>query len=238
MNARCGVRRRRHRGRPPPPAHQPFAAPTSAHICMRPHQKGSRHPLAYRPTCAIRPAWQTRPQKASSTSSVNSRLTGAEWHSPYVAFHDACFTTRLYVRGSTPVPPLAPLLFGGRELKISECASGDAWRIVTLDGWLRIKLRAEMAPLLLELRYEIDQLLERMVERAVGGATTPADAEVEGGVLNSLCDSIDALLEDALVEPLPPKPKPARLRSGGGGSKKTRKRKASRRRKARRGARD
>lgn len=171
-------------------------------------------------------------------SSVNSRLTGAEWHSPYVAFHDACFTTRLYVRGSTPVPPLAPLLFGGRELKISECASGDAWRIVTLDGWLRIKLRAEMAPLLLELRYEIDQLLERMVERAVGGATTPADAEVEGGVLNSLCDSIDALLEDALVEPLPPKPKPARLRSGGGGSKKTRKRKASRRRKARRGARD
>ena len=49
-------------------------------------------------------------------SSVNSGLSGADWHSPYVAYHDVCHTTQLYVRGSSPVPPLVPFIFCGNEV--------------------------------------------------------------------------------------------------------------------------
>ena len=56
-------------------------------------------------------------------ASVNSELGGDDWHSPYVAYHDVCFTTKLYVRGSTPLPPLAPLIFCGQQLTLSECAA-------------------------------------------------------------------------------------------------------------------
>ena len=53
-------------------------------------------------------------------SSVNSALNGDEWHSPYAAYHDCCFTTRRYVRGCSPVPPLAPLIFCGSDVTIEE----------------------------------------------------------------------------------------------------------------------
>jgi ATP-dependent RNA helicase DHX57 len=184
-------------------------------------------------------------------ASVNSDLGGADWHSPYVAYHDVCFTSKLYVRGSTPVPPLAPFIFCGQGLEVSECGAGDAWCILTLDGWLRIKVRAEVAPLLPVLRAEIGHQLEKMVERAAnggrrrrrrspdgrGGEASPparelAEEEDEAAILYALCDSIEALLEDAVVEPLKPRPK-LQAPSGSGGSKKTRKRRAARKRKAR-----
>ena len=40
-----------------------------------------------------------------------------------MAYYDACFTIKLYVRGSTPLPPLAPLTFCGQQHTISECAA-------------------------------------------------------------------------------------------------------------------
>ena len=184
-------------------------------------------------------------------ASVNSNLNGADWHSAYVAYHDVCFTSKLYVRGSTPVPPLVPFIFCGQEIAITPCGAGEAWRIVTLDGWLRIKLDAQVAPLLLTLRHEIDQLLQKMVERAATGGRRPTgrsasrwgaaarepssqmDDDEETAMLGDLCRSIDALLSDAIVEPLPPMPKPSKAKAkAGGGSRKTKKRRAWRKRKA------
>ena len=52
------------------------------------------------------------------------RLPGYRYHPPslhrYAAYHDCCFTTRRYVRGCSPVPPLAPLIFCGGEVRIEE----------------------------------------------------------------------------------------------------------------------
>ena len=48
---------------------------------------------------------------------------GKSCHSPYVAYYDACFTIKLYVRGSTPLSPLSPLTFCGQQHTISECAA-------------------------------------------------------------------------------------------------------------------
>ena len=112
-------------------------------------------------------------------------------------------------------------------------------------------MRAEVAPLLPVLRAEIGHQLEKMVERAAnggrrrrrrspdgrGGEASPparelAEEEDEAAILYALCDSIEALLEDAVVEPLKPRPK-LQAPSGSGGSKKTRKRRAARKRKAR-----
>ena len=60
--------------------------------------------------------WQARARAPKSKK-------GKSCHSPYVAYYDACFTIKLYVRGSTPLPPLAPLTFCGQQHTISECAA-------------------------------------------------------------------------------------------------------------------
>ena len=124
------------------------------------------------------------------------------------------------------------------QVTISESAS-EAHRIVTLDGWLRVKVPADIAVLLVDLRREIDRLLQRLVERAApgggrggGGSVARARGE-DAAVAEALCDSIEALLEDAIVEPLPPPPRPMKPKAGGG-SRKTRKRRQGRQAKKKR----
>ena len=182
-------------------------------------------------------------------ASVTSALGGADWFSPYACYHDVCLTTRLYVRACSPVPPLAPFIFCGQSLEISDCRSGAAThRVATLDGWLRVKLPLEVVPLLTGLRAEIDALFQRMVERSLGAAQSgraaqgrAAGKDVRSAVdeqasMEALVASITALLHDAVVEPLPPKPiiKPqAKAKSG---NAKTRMRKLARQREKKKGA--
>jgi hypothetical protein len=83
----------------------------------------------------------------------------------------------------------------------------------------RLKVEASLPPLLLSLRRQIESQIGRLVRRAAaegrgrgrdGRADWPAAggrAEHEGAI-ESLCEAIVALLEDAVVEPLPPMPKP------------------------------
>lgn len=145
-----------------------------------------------------------------------------------------CFTTKLYVRSSSSVPPLAPFIFCGRAVAVTNCKS-PAHKILTLDGWLRIKVPADVVPTLLGLRTQIDQLIERSVLRARGGgnrgaATRSAD---ERAALDALSRSICALLIDAHIMPLPPKPKPAKSAKPGKikGSKSSKKRARARKKK-------
>ncbi|KAJ1484991.1 hypothetical protein T484DRAFT_1795167, partial [Baffinella frigidus] len=65
-------------------------------------------------------------------SSVNSKLNGDEWISPYIVFHERVQTTKVYIRDCSPVPPLAILLFGGGEL--IQGADG----LLSVDNWLGI----------------------------------------------------------------------------------------------------
>ena len=146
-------------------------------------------------------------------SSVNTALNGADWYSPYVSMHDICQTSQLYTRGTAPVPPLAPLIFCGQRLDFADSADED-FVIATLDGWLRLRLPAEVAPLLTEVRRQIENLISRLVERA--GETrqrTPPEAEAarDREALGALTRAIVALLHDALVVPLPPPPKAPKI---------------------------
>ena len=173
-------------------------------------------------------------------SSVNVVVRGDEWLSPYAAYHEACFTTKLYVRGCTPVPPLAPLIFSGSELQVrrkgaarrgGRATAADASSVVTLDNWLSMQMDSELAPLLLSLRTRVDELFEQLVRRASeagrsggrGGRAqkgASVDAHSDPAFLE-LKRSIIILLQDALVDPLPPpqkkKPPLAKSKKKGGG---------------------
>jgi len=173
-------------------------------------------------------------------ASVNSALGGLDWLSPFACYHDVCLTSKLFVRACSPVPPLAPFIFCGQRLEISDSAS-VAHRIATLDGWLRIKLPLEVVPVLTGLRTEIDALFQRMVEGSLGargggraqGRRTAKDtpsAVDEQASIDALIASITALLYDAIVEPLPPKPIVKSQAKKGSKSAKTRKRKLARQR--------
>ena len=66
-----------------------------------------------------------------------------------------------------------------------------------------------------------------------GEPSSQMDDDEETAMLGDLCRSIDALLSDAIVEPLPPMPKPSKAKAkAGGGSRKTKKRRAWWKRKA------
>ena len=87
---------------------------------------------------------------------------------------------------------------------------------------------AEIEPLLLELRAQINHLIDRLVERtnAGGGGRRRAVAsdDTEQAALDALTRALLALLHDALVEPLPPPPKPPKLMEKRSRSRKTRRR--------------
>ena len=90
----------------------------------------------------------------------------------------------------------------------------------------------QVAPLIQVLRDEIDFAVTRLVQRsATSGRRQPGrdnsrrlkeERDDDSAALRALCASIDALLEDAVVEPLPAMPK---VHTPSGNSKKTRKRK-------------
>ena len=153
--------------------------------------------------------------------------------SRYAAYHDCCFTTRRYVRGCSPVPPLAPLIFCGGEVRIEEPplvrVDGrlvrDAGVIAVLDGWLRLRIPAEAAPLVLQLRARVDELFVGIVERP--GSRGDPDS------LSALIGAVVALFEDAIVEPLPLPEKPGQINAGTGSSKTKTRNKRKRERKKR-----
>mmetsp|Transcript_17017 Transcript_17017/g.59242 ORF Transcript_17017/g.59242 Transcript_17017/m.59242 type:complete len:746 (+) Transcript_17017:44-2281(+) len=126
-------------------------------------------------------------------NSVASEVNGRGWKSPYVAFSDLCFTKKLYVRQLTPLPPLAPFLFAGGRVNITNVGGGFVR--ATLDGWLAVDLSAEAAELLIGLRAEIDDLFRG----AVRNAGRPGHALVDEQRRTELTTALLALLEDAQV---------------------------------------
>lgn len=97
----------------------------------------------------------------------------------YMVYLERVQTTRVYIRDSTLVPPLAFLLFGG-ELSIKHEEA-----TVTIDGWITFRIPARTAVLFKEVRRAWDSLLiakiespERKLRDMKGGAIMSAIAKL------------------------------------------------------------
>ena len=154
-------------GEPKPPPPELLCAITCA--ALYPHLAYAAAPAggdAAPPRLLLRDAdgADTEPQSAQlHPSSVGSRLGASSLLAPYVCFHEAVRTTKLYVRDSSPAPPLVCLVLCGAALEES---SGGADTLL-LDGWLGARLQpARAAPLLRELRRRFEACMQRLVQRA------------------------------------------------------------------------
>ena len=129
--------------------------------------------------------------------SVNGALDGAAWRSCYVAFHERVKTTKVYMRDSTPVPPLAMMLLAGGELRREAGGGADGAalfatggdgsdEILALDGYYRLHVPAAAAELVVRLREKVQGLVRRLIAevdatRRAGGGRGARDGAGAGG---------------------------------------------------------
>ncbi|KAK5849246.1 hypothetical protein PBY51_008900 [Eleginops maclovinus] len=90
-------------------------------------------------------------------SSVN--YTVRHYNSPYLVYHEKVKTSRIFIRDCSMVSVYALVLFGGGQVHM-ELHKGEF--VISLDdGWIRFAASShQVAELVKELRWELDQLLE------------------------------------------------------------------------------
>ncbi|XP_038595175.1 putative ATP-dependent RNA helicase DHX57 isoform X1 [Micropterus salmoides] len=90
-------------------------------------------------------------------SSVN--YTVRHYNSPYLVYHEKVKTSRVFIRDCSMVSVYALVLFGGGQVNM-ELHKGEF--VISLDdGWIRFAAAShQVAELVKELRWELDQLLE------------------------------------------------------------------------------
>ncbi|XP_060781858.1 putative ATP-dependent RNA helicase DHX57 isoform X2 [Neoarius graeffei] len=94
-------------------------------------------------------------------SSVNFMVR--HYDSPYLVYHEKVKTSRVFIRDCTMVCVYPMVLFGGGQVNV-ELQHGEF--IISLDdGWVRFTAAShEVAELVKELRWELDQLLEEKIK--------------------------------------------------------------------------
>ncbi|MFT7806120.1 putative ATP-dependent RNA helicase DHX57 [Arapaima gigas] len=90
-------------------------------------------------------------------SSVN--YTTRHYESPYLVYHEKVKTSRVFIRDCSMVSVYPLVLFGGGQVNV-ELLRGEF--VISLDdGWIRFAATShQVAELVKELRWELDQLLE------------------------------------------------------------------------------
>ncbi|XP_019134505.2 putative ATP-dependent RNA helicase DHX57 [Larimichthys crocea] len=90
-------------------------------------------------------------------SSVN--YTVRHYNSPYLVYHEKVKTSRVFIRDCSMVSVYPLVLFGGGQVNM-ELHKGEF--VISLDdGWIRFAASShQVAELVKELRWELDQLLE------------------------------------------------------------------------------
>uniref|UniRef100_A0A3Q1FUL6 Putative ATP-dependent RNA helicase DHX57 n=1 Tax=Acanthochromis polyacanthus TaxID=80966 RepID=A0A3Q1FUL6_9TELE len=90
-------------------------------------------------------------------SSVN--YTVRHYNSPYLVYHEKVKTSRVFIRDCSMVSVYALVLFGGGQIN-KDIHKGEF--VISLDdGWIRFAASSnQVADLVSELRFELDQLLE------------------------------------------------------------------------------
>ncbi|XP_028844467.1 putative ATP-dependent RNA helicase DHX57 [Denticeps clupeoides] len=94
-------------------------------------------------------------------SSVN--FTVRHYDSPYLVYHEKVRTSRIFIRDCSMVSVYPMVLFGGGQVNV-KLQRGEF--IVSLDdGWIRFAAAShQVAELVKELRWELDQLLEEKIK--------------------------------------------------------------------------
>ncbi|KAF5910256.1 putative ATP-dependent RNA helicase DHX57 [Clarias magur] len=94
-------------------------------------------------------------------SSVNFMVR--HYDSPYLVYHEKVKTSRVFIRDCSMVCVYPMVLFGGGQVNV-ELQHGEF--IISLDdGWIRFTAAShEVAELVKELRWELDQLLEEKIK--------------------------------------------------------------------------
>lgn len=97
-------------------------------------------------------------------SSVN--YTVRHYTSPYLVYHEKVKTSRVFIRDCSMVSVYPLVLFGGGQVNV-ELHKGEF--VVSLDdGWIRFAAAShQVAELVKELRWELDQLLEDKIRNPV-----------------------------------------------------------------------
>jgi ATP-dependent RNA helicase DHX57 len=90
----------------------------------------------------------------------------------------------VFIRDTTPVPPLALILFGGGlQVGEAECPVPGADAVIVVDSWIKCQMSAPAQRLLLEVRAALDGILKRKIQRPEVPLTAPA------------CKLLDAVVE-------------------------------------------
>uniref|UniRef100_A0A672ZNG8 Putative ATP-dependent RNA helicase DHX57 n=1 Tax=Sphaeramia orbicularis TaxID=375764 RepID=A0A672ZNG8_9TELE len=97
-------------------------------------------------------------------SSVN--YTVRHYTSPYLVYHEKVKTSRVFIRDCSMVSVYPLVLFGGGQVNV-ELHKGEF--VISLDdGWIRFAAAShQVAELVKELRWELDQLLEDKIKNPV-----------------------------------------------------------------------
>ena len=188
---------------PPPPSGEPSRKPAPsallaallcaglypqlAYLHAPPTKKGNASASAVKLHVRAADRTLSEPDSASvHPGSVNGNLDGGAWRSCYVAFHERVKTTKVYMRDSTPVPPLAMMLLAGGDLhrehgggkdgnQLYETGGDGYDEILALDGYYRLHVPSAAAELVTKLREKIQGLVRRLIvevdetRRAGGG---------------------------------------------------------------------
>ncbi|KAK7896352.1 hypothetical protein WMY93_021677 [Mugilogobius chulae] len=97
-------------------------------------------------------------------SSVN--YTVRHYTSPYLVYHEKVKTSRVFIRDCSMVSIYPLVLFGGGQVNV-ELHKGE-FLISLDDGWIRFAAAShQVAELVKELRWELDQLLEDKIKNPV-----------------------------------------------------------------------
>merc|ERR1712048_569678 len=84
------------------------------------------------------------------------------YSSPYIVYQELVSTTQLYIRGVTPVPPLALAFFGGPLASDSQKGIGSKGALV-VDGWIKLEVPPHLKDPILEIRRRLDALFSNWV---------------------------------------------------------------------------
>ena len=155
-------------------------------------------------------------------SSVNSSFGELPNVSPYVCYHELVRTTKEYLRESTPVPPLALVLFGGSvdrdDLPPPRDRRGIPESVLTVDRRYRLAVPSLAADDLLDIRERLDAILAEKIERPQGDISEEgADLfKAVGAFMDCPCSSYEVNAEERQRIN-------QQLGGGGGGGKKKKK---------------
>ena len=96
-------------------------------------------------------------------SSVNAKASRFE--SRYLVYAEMIKTTQVYVRDCTPVSPFALMLFGGALKAVGTAVKGEGDRLLSVDGWMKFKVKAAEVSLMIKVREELDALLRQKIAK-------------------------------------------------------------------------